>query len=885
MSEFRIVPLKRASEASPDGVGPKAMSLIQLGRIHLPVPPAFCITARAYADHLLENHLLPQLEQDVGALEYQSGSDLENHLARIRKSIAEAPLSDELSRDIEHHLATLPPGRYAVRSSATLEDLPGHSFAGLHDTILGVSDLPSCLDAVKKCWASLWAHRAYHYRRNKGFGHLNAKMAVIVQTLIPADSSGVIFTANPLTGRPGNITIEACFGLGEALVSGRITPDRFTFQKRNLRLTYSLIAEKAMACQLDDTGRVSEIPLESTRSKAASLDKRTGKKLARLAIRAEKALGCPQDLEWACHKKHLYFLQSRPITAKPKPLTWEDRQVWTNLNLGEVAPDVVTPITHTFLRPKLYRLFGTIFKILCVDLDDHPIADVVAGRLYFNVNTGFGLFGHLPLMKQEDFDSILGGAHSELYRAGFLDLAEEDIPQLGGSFTKMILRLPLTIYDLYTHRPARAQRGLETLMARNRYFAALDLSSLTTPELVDSLKTVFEIAFVDIDLMHVMTSLYALPFLYQLSSAWLDDGNGTLTSRLFMGLGNMAHAEAGLAIWRLAHRAHRNPAIEKIILARKPWPQTRKELETLPEGVPFLKAWDAFLQEHGHHCRGELEFYNPRWAETPDYCLDMVRSHISSIGFKDPRQHEEERARERRQAVEVCRRRLKNPIKRWLFGYFLRQAQHGCVLRENFKNEAVRLFANGRRILCELGRRLQEKGSLEQPDDIFFLECDEIEPLIPGNVPPNLRATIRSRRREYEKFCSLSPPKVIIGKFDPDNFAADPVDTSLTIFKGISASPGVVTGKARVILKADMEQHLQPGEILVAPFTDPGWTPYFLTAAAIVMDQGGILSHGSIIAREYGIPAVINVGPATRIIRTGQTITVDADRGIVKILN
>jgi len=245
---------------------------------------------------------------------------------------------------------------------------------------------------------------------------------------------------------------------------------------------------------------------------------------------------------------------------------------------------------------------------------------------------------------------------------------------------------------------------------------------------------------------------------------------------------------------------------------------------------------------------------------------------------------QEQLARQRAQLAEQCRRRLKNPIKRWLFNWSLGRTQKVARDRENWKNEMVRNIAVHRRALLELGRRLEKEGILNKYQDIFFLAIPEMAPVAQGRADFDVKQCIAARRAEYERNCSVTPPPVVVGRFDPDKHIMPRIDADARVLKGIAVSPGVATGKARVILRTEDQEHVEAGEILVAPFTDPAWTPYFLPAAGVVMDQGGVLSHGAIIAREYGIPAVVNVGFASKIIKTGQTLRVDADRGTVTIL-
>jgi pyruvate,water dikinase len=337
-------------------------------------------------------------------------------------------------------------------------------------------------------------------------------------------------------------------------------------------------------------------------------------------------------------------------------------------------------------------------------------------------------------------------------------------------------------------------------------------------------------------------------------------------------------------MWRLAEAAHSDNHVKGLILSDNDWNTIEGKLSQTESGREFLDRWNQFMLRDGHHCRGELELYNKRWSETPDYILKFIRSHMTQMGQVNPVQNFNRAAEQRRQQEKQCRRQLKNPIKRLIFNHLLIRAQTGSVFRENVKSEVIKLLTAKRKMLLELGKRLRDKGVLENEDDVFFLRYEEIDPVVNNSAGFDIKKIVRTRRAEYDKNRSITPPDVVFGPFDPDTYTPETVDEQVEVLQGFGVSPGVATGKARVILRADTEERLLAGEIMVAPFTDPGWTPYFVPAAAIVMDEGGIFSHGSIVAREYGLPAVVNVGNATKIIKTGQKIHVDGNRGLVKIV-
>jgi len=346
-----------------------------------------------------------------------------------------------------------------------------------------------------------------------------------------------------------------------------------------------------------------------------------------------------------------------------------------------------------------------------------------------------------------------------------------------------------------------------------------------------------------------------------------------------------ATAEAALDLWRLARKANDLPELRNAILAKKPFTDIAPTLDTDPKAAPFRHAWSKFLSDHGHHCRAEIELLNPRWSEQPDYILSVIRGYIESIDRTDPVRNHGKIAADRRRIETDSRRKLRNPIKRWFFNRILSLAQTGSVWRENIKSELVKIIALMRGALLELGQRLHADNTLEDPNDIFFLRLEEMPSVAQGVADFDIKRRVASRRAEYDKWTAITPPSTIIGTFAPEDYIPEPVRSDVQTLESSAVSPGIATGKARVILHTDSDEQVLAGEVLVAPFTDPGWTPYFIPAAAVVTERGGLLSHGAIVARELGIPCVTNVGPVTQIIKTGRTIHVDGNAGTIKILD
>jgi pyruvate,water dikinase len=477
----------------------------------------------------------------------------------------------------------------------------------------------------------------------------------------------------------------------------------------------------------------------------------------------------------------------------------------------------------------------------------------------------------------------VGGDLVEAYRQAPLTLSPEDLPDLGFRWPKYIFSWPRTFYDLITHSSRhRGCAWLGRFKKQTDELDRLDLGTMSTPELTRFCVRFIREVFKKVDIFYLWTQGAALPVFQKACRDWL--GEPGLMLRLFAALGSMPVAEAGLALWRLAALAHADGDTEAAVSSENSWLEVRARLCRAEPGRKFLAAWDAFMTEHGHHCRGEFELSNARWCETPDYILGLVRGYLRSLGRSDPLENQRRLAEERERLTVQCRARLKNPVKRWIFSHSLRRAQELTVYREQLKNLGIRRFAFVRRVLLILGQRLHEQGSLSCRDDIFFLEVSELEPVATGGASFDWRGRIASRRREYEKNLKLNPPRVVNGRFDPNAPSWPVANADAKLLEGIPVSSGIVTGPARVILRTDDHEQVLPGEILIAPFTDPAWSPYFITAAGLVVEQGGILSHGSIVAREYGLPAVTNVLSATRVIRTGDLVQVDGNRGRVSVL-
>jgi phosphohistidine swiveling domain-containing protein len=919
-----------AADCDPRTIGGKGASLNRLLQLGLPVPPAILLRTEAYRDHVAR----PEVREAIRNLEETPSAEQPDALRRIREAIVTSDLDHDLARALDLASAELGAPRLAVRSSAIGEDSAASSFAGQYDSILGVDCGEPCREAVRRCWASLWSERAVAYRQRLGHRSCAPAMAVVIQRCVPAEVAGVLFTRDPVSGVSDRLLIEATLGLGEALVSGRVSPDRIVLDRRDLSVVGCTTGSKTFEIVLDRERGTRREAVAPDRATTPCIDADLASRLARLGLQVEEALGAAQDVEWAVADGEIALLQTRPITALPVAGDSADTRVWSNMNAGELLPDVATPMTFSIIERIVAGLLHPFFRRLGIDLGDLPLLGRIGGRIYFNVTTMAAVLYRIPGMAGRDVVDLFGGDREGLAAAArFLD--HQHLPRVSVRPWRALLSAPGALLWLLRAVRISGSEALARCRRRTAALAALSSSQLTDHELLARIASAADDLLDPPDLVaQAIVGMACADRLRASCRNWLDDADGSITGRLLAGVGGMESAEAGLDLWRLVEEVRALPDPEAA-LRNGSFAEARATLSETDAGQRFLSSWDSFMARHGHHTRAEVDVSVPRWQEQPDYVWSLVRSYLEAGAGWDPIAVHRRSTAERLSLTEISCRRLGGGLRRKLFEWLLEYAQRGLALREASKSEMVRRLALVRASLLELGARLRERGALSQADDVFFVSLDELAGLMCGEITA-AHVRVAAKRAEHAEFQRLTPPPVVIGHFEPTRDGALPkesaampfvipakagihsqapprLDTRLRgydgptvatfwakprdgvdavqpsagsgiVLRGIGVSPGAAVGRARVVLHSDAQERLRPGEILVAPFTDPGWTPYFLPAAAIVVDLGGVLSHGSVVAREYGIPAVVNVSTGTRTIRTGQLLRVDGTRGEVRLL-
>lgn len=889
-------------------LGGKAHALSELLQAGFPVPPAAVVTADALALHVASAGLdatCAAVARDVAA---RDGARARASARAAAAALCAAPLPPLLEAELGpvwSELAGLPlrpgaepevPALFVVRSSAPGEDGAVRSFAGQFETILNVAGLGGIGDAIRAVWASWYSERAMDYRLRADVDlPATPNMAVVVQRMVPPQASGMLFTAHPVTGDRGEMVLEAGPGLGEALASGRVLPDFFVLEKRgdqDPRILERGIATKQWKLMPvpPGSGRLEFRPLPAKEQKRACLSDPDLIKIARLGLDVEARLGGPVDVEWTLDPRgRLHLLQARPVTALqesgralPSPKELRSRPVlWTQRFSGERWTEQATPMGWSVIQPVLHH-FIEWEKASEGWMEGAPPTRLYRGRPYFNVT----IFRHLVFR-------MPGGAPPqfvlEFFPAGEADELRRGAPRLpnlalvasifGQVFSEK--RWQRYRYNLLTnHREWEAFRpGFEERIA------ALSLD-FTTPE--EGLAVVDEARALMVEYMsiHLLSLLFAHLFYEALDKAlmsWVGLEGEAIRSALVADPAENRTLLTNKAVWRLAREAGRHPAVAAVL---RQGDATTDALDGVEGGSEFLVALDRFLAEFGHRSAASYEIFATRWADSPDMVLGLVAAVLR--GGDAPEAVESRRVEERRHAEELVRDRMRRTLRRrvapWrtrVFAWLLDHTRQYMVLRENQRFAFDRLLLRTKRAFERTGALLERGGRLRAGDDLVFLELPELQDLVAGALDPGAAAArIDRRRAEFDTNLSLDHPDFLEG-IDPEEIAGS--EGSPRWLEGQPISPGIVRGTVRVLRGLDEMDKLQPGDILVARATDPGWTPLFLTAAGLILELGSVLSHGAVVAREYGLPAVVNVGGATRRLRDGMDVTVDGDRGRILV--
>ncbi|MBV9794483.1 MAG: pyruvate, phosphate dikinase [Actinobacteria bacterium] len=831
--------------------GGKGAALARLTRAGFPVPPGFVVTTGAYLDFMGRDGLREQVLAAVAGVDDADLATFAAAAARIGELVAAQPMPTSTATAIAGGYALLGDQvPVAVRSSATAEDRPGLSAAGQHDTYLNVRGEAAVLDAVKRCWASLWSARAIGYRARRGVDPDALSIGVVIQRLVPADAAGVLLTAGAAAGAPGQLVISANWGLGESVVAGEVTPDVAYVDQATLRLTRYQLGSKQTMTVADGAGtRTTGIP-DALRT-AAVLTPGQTTELARAGLAVEKLYGQPMDVEWARADGQLWVLQARPIIT-PEPADaaeqWNDSldgdYLWTNGNVGEALPDVMTPATWSFVELFMTRM------VFPPSLPGYRGYGRIGGRFYVNVSMAVALEARTGIPARR-FTTLFGPVLGPLP-----PLAEIPRPRLPRwRVTRLMVPAAFTLLG----------RLLASYRRMPGFLAA-------APERCDRLRAEIERTADPAELARLwMAEVRPL----------IEEAAGTLAGATSRGFTLLS------APRRLARLT--GPADAALLLSGQEPGQS--PLASLGPVIGLARlargeiSRDTFARQYGHRGPHELELSVPRPAENPRWIDGQVADRPGAVAGAETMLARQQAAR----AAAWQRLGRQHPREATAARKVIARWAPVARDREAARSEVVRSAWVARAWVLRAGQ-LTGRG-----DDVFFLTLPEVAAVLGGDRDPLAR--VPARRAAYETYRALPPyPALIRGRFDPVRWAADPdrrtgywdgrapaarPDATVT---GLPGAAGVVDGTARVLATPEDADQLGDGDILVTTVTNIGWTLLFPRVAAVVTDVGAPLSHAAIVARELGIPAVVGCGDATARLHSGDHIRVDGGRGTVELL-
>ncbi|MEU3859572.1 rifamycin-inactivating phosphotransferase [Streptomyces sp. NPDC028722] len=865
MTERYVRELHEVDETQIAVVGGKGAHLGGLSRIDgVRVPDGFCVTTDAFRRISAQ---APSLEDRLDELSRSGPDDREairTLSAQIRRTVEGIAVPDDLVAAISRALARLGEGAaYAVRSSATAEDLPTASFAGQQDTYLNVVGTDEVLRHVSRCWASLFTERAVTYRQRNGIDHRKVRMAVVVQRMVVPHASGVLFTADPVTGNRTVATVDAGFGLGEALVSGLVNPD--VFKVRHGEVVARTIATKQRAVQSLPAGGTRVVAIDSARRDEPSLTDAQVLRLVQLGRRIEAHFGRPQDIEWCLVDDGFHIVQSRPITTLFPVPEADDRENHVYVSVG-----------HQQMMTDPMRPLGLSVWQLTAMAPMHE----AGGRLFVDVSRRLASpasrAGLLDIVGRGD-PLVRDALETVLDRGDFIPSLPDPAPgrPAAGGRPAPVATDPAVVTQLIE----RSQASLATLER--------DIRTKTGPALFDFLLEAFvehrRVLGDPLSLQVIMAGMEATWWLNDNLREWLGEKNAADTLTL-SAPGNIT-SEMGLALLDVADVIRPLPEVVAFLKGVEDEGFMEK-LTSLPGGTEARKALAEYLDRYGMRCVGEIDITRPRWRERPSTLVPLILDHVRNSGpgvagrrFAQGRR----RAQEKEQDVLSRLRALPDGDRkadetkrmidrvRTFIGY-----------REYPKYDVVSRYFLYKQALLGEAERLVRAGVVPEEEDVFYLTFQEFHDVVRSHrVDDEL---IRRRKDAFRSYHALTPPRVLTseGEMVTGRYRRDDVPAGALV--GLPVSAGTVEGRARVVL--DMAQaDLEAGDILVTTFTDPSWSPLFVAIAGLVTEVGGLMTHGAVIAREYGLPAVVGVAQATRLIRDGQRIRVHGTDGYVEILS
>ena len=862
---YYVLPFHDIDQTQVAVVGGKGAHLGELSRIEgIRVPEGFCVTTDAFRRIMAEASALGEQVDRLSRLTPDDRETIRALSLGIRRTLEGIAVPDELATAVGDALAQLgAQDAYAVRSSATAEDLPTASFAGQQDTYLNVVGRTAILEHVRRCWASLFTERAVTYRLRNGIDQRKVQMAVVVQRMVFPQVAGILFTADPVTGNRKVASVEASFGLGEALVSGLVNAD--VYKAQDGEVIAKTVASKQVAVLASPLGGTQHQAIEPDRQEQPALTEPQVVRLAQLGRRIEAHFGHPQDIEWCLVDDDFQIVQSRPITTLfPIPDAGdEENHVYISVGHQQMMTDPMKPLGLSFWQMTALR----------------PMAEA-GGRLFVDVTRALASptsrASLLGLAEKSD-PLIRDALDTILERGDFIPTLSDDGPRWvppGGGVPSAIETDPAIVAELI----ARTQTSLAALKR--------DIRTTSGPARLDFiLADIQELRRLLSDpqsMQAIMAGMEATWWLNEQLQAWLGERNAA--DILTQSVPNNVTSEMGLALLDVTDVIRPYPEAVAFLEGIES-EDFMNELPSLAGGREVRDAIRAWLDKYGMRCVGEIDITRPRWSERPSTLVPLILGNVRNFepgeGTRRFEQGQLEAGKKEQELLGRLRALPNGEAKANETKRMIDRVRTFIGYREYPKYGWMSRYFVYKQALLEEAERLVQAGVLRDQEDIFFLTFQELHDVVRTHqVEEQL---VRQRQDAFRSYQALTPPRVLTsdGEMIAGAYRRDDLPAGALV--GLPVSAGTVEGRARVILRM-AEADLEPGDILVTAYTDPSWTPLFVTVAGLVTEVGGLMTHGAVIAREYGLPAVVGVQHATRLIRDGQRIRVHGTEGYIEIL-
>lgn len=869
MSSF-VLDFQEIEKGQLSLVGGKGLNLGELSNIQgIQVPEGFCVTTVGYEKAIEQNEELQTLLQQLTKLKREDRAQIGEMSKEIREVIMAVQIPSDVVEAVAHYLSRFGNEHaYAVRSSATAEDLPYASFAGQQDTYLNIIGKEAILQHVRKCWASLFTERAVMYRMQNGFEHNQVSICVVVQKMVFPEASGIMFTADPITASRKILSIDASFGLGEALVSGLVSADNYKVKEG--KIVDKVISTKKVAIYALKEGGTETKQINSAQQKIQTLSEQQILQLAQIGRQIEAYFGCPQDIEWCLVDNTFYIVQSRPITTLyPIPEeNDEGNHVYISVGHQQMMTDAMKPLGLSFFllttNAPMRKAGGRLF----VDATQRLASPASRDYLINTLGKSDPLIRDAltTIIERDDFITLLPDEEKKEKSASKSKLPVSSQPEIEND--------PAIVTELIKNSEA----SLEELKQNMQLKSGVDVFDFILEDIQQLKKVLFNPQSIAV----IMAGMNASTWINEKMEQWLGEKNAADT--LSQSVQNNITSEMGLALMEVADVIR---PYEEVIayLQHVENDSFLDEFVQFKGGEKAREAIYAFLNKYGMRCSGEIDITKTRWSEKPTTIIPMILNNIRDFeygaskrkfeeGLQEALKKEEElidrlqQLPDGKQKVEETKRMIRN-IRNFI-GY-----------REYPKYGMINRYFIYKQALLKEAEQLVQSGVIHEVDDIYYLTFEELHEVV--RTKKLNYDLIHKQKNDYKLYEKLTPPRImtsdgeiITGKYKRENLPVDAI-------AGLPVSSGLVEGRARVILNME-DANLEEGDILVTAFTDPGWTPLFVSIKGLVTEVGGLMTHGAVIAREYGLPAVVGVENATKLIKDGQRIRVHGTEGYIEVL-